>query len=210
MMFSFSPSYDDSDVTDCLVARAKTGDNSAYQSLIARVNDRLLFFVRARMGSKLRRRVQAEDIVQETFLQAHKSFDSFANQGEAAFCKWLYRIAEHRILDQAAHFGASKRAAEGQALSVDPALAEILPIDHTGPATEAGLRDDQERILDALTNLEEDDRDLLLMRFFHELPLQAMAEKLDRPKTTIRRALARAIRALGRCLLDDGDKPNPN
>lgn len=71
-----------------LIARARTGDNKAFEALVLNYKDRLYGIassVCARMPS------EAQDVAQETFISALKHITSF--KANAAFGTWLYRIA---------------------------------------------------------------------------------------------------------------------
>ena len=71
-----------------LVARARAGDNKAFEALVLKYKDRLYGIassVCARMPS------EAQDVAQETFISALKNINSF--KANAAFGTWLYRIA---------------------------------------------------------------------------------------------------------------------
>ncbi|WP_431477472.1 sigma-70 family RNA polymerase sigma factor [Massilia eburnea] len=70
-----------------LVERARAGERTAFDLLVARYQRRLLRLV-LRL---LRDPAEAEDVVQETFLKAYRALPRF--RGEAAFYTWLYRIA---------------------------------------------------------------------------------------------------------------------
>lgn len=71
-----------------LIARARKGDNDAFEALVLRYKDRLYGIassVCARMPS------EAQDVAQETFISALKNISSF--KANATFGTWLYRIA---------------------------------------------------------------------------------------------------------------------
>ena len=73
---------------DELVARARAGDNKAFEALVLKYKDRLYGIassVCARMPS------ETQDVAQETFISALKNINSF--KANAAFSTWLYRIA---------------------------------------------------------------------------------------------------------------------
>ena len=72
-----------------LVERARAGERTAFDLLVARYQRRLLRLV-LRL---LRDPAEAEDVVQETFLKAYRALPRF--RGEAAFYTWLYRKQRH-------------------------------------------------------------------------------------------------------------------
>jgi RNA polymerase sigma-70 factor (ECF subfamily) len=76
-----------------LVARCRAGDLAAFEELYAAHAGRL-FSVACRM---LGNASDAEDLLQEIFLSAHRKLESF--RGEAALGTWLYRLATNHCLD---------------------------------------------------------------------------------------------------------------
>ena len=78
---------------DPLVAAAKAGDEAAFATLVERHRRELHVHCYRMLGSF----EEAEDLVQETFLRAWRSRDSFA--GGPGFRAWLYRIATNASLD---------------------------------------------------------------------------------------------------------------
>ncbi len=65
------------DETERLVRRAKAGDRSAFDELIEIHRDRLTSWVRTRVGEKVRRSTDVEDLLQDTYLRAFEALDRF-------------------------------------------------------------------------------------------------------------------------------------
>src|SRR4029434_5023749 len=62
-----------------------------------------------RLGARLRETVDSGDILQETFMAAVRSLDSFEMREEASLINWLSRLAERQIIAAADYHGAKKR-----------------------------------------------------------------------------------------------------
>ena len=75
-----------------LVAQAKLGDENAFAKLYEHYNRRIMSLC-LRM---LRNQAEAEELVQDTFVQAFRRLDTF--RGESAFSTWLHRIAVNLVL----------------------------------------------------------------------------------------------------------------
>ena len=187
---------DDDDRTDALVDLARAGDASSYNRLFARVADRALLYIRLRLGPALRAKVDPLDVLQETYLEAHRSFAHFRPQAEGAFLRWLYGIADNRLRNLADHWRAGKRAAARET----PGVIERLRASQTGPATACGRAEQNDRLLAALESLGADEREALVLRYFHESTLEAIALAMDTSISSARRLLARAELRLGRAL----------
>ena len=182
--------------TRALLQRAKGGDQGAYNKLFDRHRDRLRFYIDVRLGKKLRQQVEASDIVQETLLQAHRSFDSFDNSEQSSFLAWLYRIADNRMRDLSGHLNAQKRS-PGVPVLRGTEVSKEIQAQQRGPATEAAWDEEKARLLEALDEIESSDKELLLLYFLSEMSYQQIADQLSIPKTTVRRQIAKASVQLG-------------
>jgi RNA polymerase sigma-70 factor (ECF subfamily) len=76
-----------------LVALAQSGDERAYEALVVKYQRRIARHV----ARYMRRAVDVEDIVQETFIRAYRGLASF--RGQSTFYSWLYRIATNAALN---------------------------------------------------------------------------------------------------------------
>ena len=111
-----------------LLARARRGEQKAFDRMFARALPRLEWFIGLRLGSGLQSRLETADVVQESYGVAWEKLSDFEARGEGSFVRWLCAIAGHQILRLAAHHGAQRRAgptpgAADQALALarDPA-----------------------------------------------------------------------------------------
>ena len=92
-----------------LVKRAQTGDRAAFDQLAESVTDVVLASIRRRIGPELREKLDAEDVLQETFLRAFVSVEDFRWEGEKSFERWLRGIATNFILHSARRYGLRKQ-----------------------------------------------------------------------------------------------------
>lgn len=190
------------DATEELVRRARDGDAAAYDRLFDQVSERVLVYIRCRLGRSLAAHVDCLDVLQETYLHAHRSFTTF-EPGRGDFMGWLCGVADHRLRDLADHHGAKKRRPPGGALvQASTALARVRA-EQTGPATAAARRDRDERLVAALEGLEPDAREAVLLRHFRGYTLDAVALALGTSERTVRRLLAKATSRIGRELSAD-------
>lgn len=150
------PSEPTDDEMAALVRRAQDGDADARDELFAGVRPRLERWIAARMGPALRSRLDVEDALQDTLLEAHRSLDKFQATGARAFFGWLVAVAENRIRDLVDRFRAAKR---------DPAreqdLTSKIESARTTPTGRAVRREEHERLLTVMASLPEIHRDVL-------------------------------------------------
>jgi RNA polymerase sigma-70 factor (ECF subfamily) len=192
-----------------LVLRAQKGDTDARDRLFRRYYERVHAIVRARLGAKLRARVESGDIVQEALVAAFKSFDKFEMREEASFIQWLSKIVEHQITAAADWHGAKKRdlekevplpttAGDGGTATVPIELPDsdgLRPIDILGDS------EDKERVLLCLERLPEVYREVILSRDFTGASWEGVAEETGRPSAAAARMMhARALVELGQLL----------
>lgn len=171
-----------SDYTTNLLKLARSGDRSAYDRLFGLQRERALFFIRAKLGPQLREKVDSQDVLQESYLMAHKDFPDFAGADEQAFQGWLYRIIENRLKDLGGFHAAGKRQP-----------VPLTASNPTGPATRAHRLENRELVGNALDELAQDHRDVLLHRFFGGLSAEETGELMGRTAGAVRKLTARAL-----------------
>ncbi len=115
-------------LTLLLWRQAKAGDRSAFDRLFGLHTDRLLVFVRAKLGGALREKIEAEDVLQEAFVAALHSFDDFEYTDDGAFLRWMCRIIDHRLRDAHDYFTAKKRQKVALPKSPRPGLLRHWPV----------------------------------------------------------------------------------
>ncbi|HEV3025329.1 MAG TPA: sigma-70 family RNA polymerase sigma factor [Pirellulales bacterium] len=176
-------------ITQILCQRARQGERAAYDRLFTLHADRALLFIRARLGPKLRAKVESQDVLQEAYLAAHQGFARFEYTDEGAFTRWLCRIIDNRIRDLGDHFGALKRQA-----------VELPRSDPTGPVTALDRAEHRAKVGRALDALDDDHRRVLLLRYFEGLSAEEAGQQMNRTAGAVRKLTARALADLGKQL----------
>ena len=170
-----------------LVQETLEGNQLSFQLLVERYQDRIFGLVR----HYTRNAVELEDIVQDTFIKAFHRLETFQHQ--SSFSTWLYRIAVNTSLDFL------KRRGRNPVQSVeDPEIAAGDDPREFGtqraPAPDAGL--EQEEIAqvthEALEELPEIFRTVLVLREFEEMAYQDIADMLGISIGTVESRLFRA------------------
>ena len=176
-------------ITRSLWQRARSGDRSAYDRLFALHADRALLYTRARLGARLREKMESQDVLQEAYLAAYRDFEQFEYTDESAFTRWLCRIIDNRVRDLGDHHGAAKRQA-----------VALPTLEGTGPVTALDRAEHRRRVERALDALEEDHRQVILLRFFEGLTAEEAGQRMSRSAGAVRKLTARALAELGRKL----------
>jgi len=167
-----------------LIAQSVRGDRAAFGELVRRHQDRLYNTVFRLLDNA----EDAQDVVQEAFLNAHQSLDAF--KGDSQFFTWLYRIA----VNQAISLKRKRRfVLSADARRVGQPVAE--PIDEsvdTEPGRALERREDERKLRDALNRMSPEHRAVLVLKDFDGQKYEAMADILGVPIGTVRSRLHRA------------------
>lgn len=199
------PERIDPNVTE-LVRLAKAGDRDAYDRLFGAAADRVLAFIRLRLGKKLRADQDSLDVLQEAYLAAHRAFSTFESGDSKAFFRWLCQIVETTIRGLADFAGAAKRRAPGERERLSAVIDRARSM--SGPASQAMKKDDHRQLADALETLDPANREIVLLRFFVGLSTDVIAATIDLPETTVRRTCAKAVLRLGDLLKIHEERPS--
>jgi RNA polymerase sigma-70 factor (ECF subfamily) len=176
-------------VTKILCDQARAGSREAYDRLFALHTDRVLLFIRGRLGPKLRTCLESQDVLQDAYLAAHQAFAQFTYTDDGAFMRWLCRIVDHRLCDLGDHYAALKRQP-----------VEIPRSNPSGPITQLDRAEHRERVAQALDKLSDDHRQVLLLRFFEGWSAEEAGAKMQKTAGAVRKLTARALVELGKNL----------
>jgi len=172
-----------------LIQRILQGEANAYSDLVRKYQQRLFNTMVHVIGS----REDAEDVVQESFVQAYLKLGTF--QGNSAFYTWLYRISFNIAI--------SHRRRRKKTQSIDQVREDIgqEPIDRgEGPGRRMEQQENVHQIHTALEKLSEEHRDVLVLRELEGMDYDRIADVLDLPVGTVRSRLHRARGHLKECL----------
>lgn len=187
-----------------LVERLRQGDDQALGELFSRFRERLWKLVNFRLSPRLSGRVDADDVLQESYLAAAERIRHFLDNPSISIFVWLRLIVLQTLTDvERRHLGARMRDANREvSLQVQPAgqstsfsLAAQLLGNLTSPS-QAAIRAEQASQLEAaIDNMNPIDREVLALRHFEELTNQETAEVLEIEEKA---ASIRYVRALKR------------
>ncbi len=176
------------------VARFLAGDVSAFETLVRRYSG-MVFALAARLVGPL----DAEDVVQETFLRAWRGLSGF--RGESSLKTWLYSIALNRVRDRRgtlarlrALFDAEGPGGDGPDFSLVDGLAD----GGLTPEENAARAEERRRLRKAIAALPEEFRLAVVLRDLEGLSYEEVASVLEVPVGTVRSRLAR-----GRAILKE-------
>lgn len=185
-------SKEDSSLT--LLERARAGDRTALDLLVARYLPRLQRWASGRLPRWARDLADTQDVVQETLFQTFQRIEAFDSRGEGALQAYLRQAVLNRIRDELrrAKRRPSKTELDSQAEGSD-----------RSPLEEAIGQQAIARYEQALASLRLEDRELVVARIELGYTYQEMAELLHRPtanaaRMAAERAIIRLARELGK------------
>ncbi len=160
---------------------------------------RLRLLIEYLAGGAVRRRVEAEDLVQEVYLRAlsTRPEDVPAEEpGDAALGRWLNTIARHVVIDAARAARAAKRDGNEERLARSTwSRFGALPAAGPGPATQVVLAEDEGRLIDAYRSLSPDHRRVLGLRQFEGLSAAEAGRRMGRSEVAVHSLFRRALEA---------------
>ncbi|MCA9215698.1 MAG: sigma-70 family RNA polymerase sigma factor [Planctomycetales bacterium] len=199
---------EDSDETLDLIDRAQAGDRDAFDLLFQRYSDELYRFVNLRLDARIRSRVAASDIVQDTQLEAFRRFVDYCQRKPMPFRVWLRKNAYERLLNvRRDHVQTAKRAIGREQPLLDESsvlLAGKMSDSMTSPSERVSKLEYREAIAIKIQSMSEDDRNVLLMRHVEGMSHQDIANVLGIEHATSRKRYARALVKLEMLLRESG------
>jgi RNA polymerase sigma-70 factor, ECF subfamily len=186
-----------------LVDAARRGDREAFRTLFERYHRRAY----ALAYGVVRHQDDALDVVQDAFIKAHKYLDKF--EGNSSFYTWLYRIVMNLSIDHLRKHRRVKPVELDESKIEDGGDDGLLPKLLGGnPGRSLVDKEIRARIDEALAELSENHRAVLVMRELEGLSYEEMATAMDCSKGTIMSRLFHARRNMQKRLLDLIDNPS--
>src|SRR5262249_20095326 len=171
----------------------------------------LALIARMQIGSRLQGKVDESDLVQETFLEAHRNFERFRGTSEAQFVSWLRQILAAQMANLLRRYlGTQERdirlereiadAIDRSSVALDRALVESM----SSPSQQAARREQAVLLADALSQLPADYREVIVLRHLEGLTFPQVAERMGRSVDSVEklwlRGVTRLRQVVGECV----------
>jgi RNA polymerase sigma-70 factor (ECF subfamily) len=187
----------DSTSTDALIAAIADGDHAAVDELLARHRAYLRRMVDVRMDAAMRPRVDPSDIVQETLTVASRRLGDFIERRPTSFRIWLRRKAIERLVEaRRKHLALKRDARRDNSISDASSLAIARGLFRESAGHAAMRRELSEQVRRAMTQLNELDQEIILLRHAEGLSNVEAAEVLEVDPGTASKRYGRAIARL--------------
>jgi RNA polymerase sigma-70 factor (ECF subfamily) len=183
-----------------LINEARGGDAAKLGRLLEAYRRYLSLLARLQIGQHLQGKVDASDIVQETFLEAHRNFPGFRGSTEGELICWLRRILAGKLADLVRRYiGAQGRDVRLER-EIDHALDRssvllgqglVSPL--ASPSQQAAHREQAVLLADALQELPPDYREVLVLRHLEGLTFPDVAKRMGRSLDSVEKLWMRGL-----------------
>ncbi len=199
----------DSRETHEIVRLSGTGDPAALEDLFSRHRERLRRMVRIRLDPRLGGRIDDSDVLQDVYLEASRRLPKYLEDPRAPFFVWLRSLAGQKLVDlHRFHLGAKARDVRREVASfrrpmptaTTAVLAAQLLGDLATPSEEVMQVELENRLREALENMEPKHREVLVLRHFESLTNVEVAHELAIAVSTASERYVRALKKLKQIL----------
>ena len=195
-------------VAQQLIATEGQAREQLLGQLMEDYRERLLRMVHLRMHPHVRSRVDASDVIQETYIEARRQIETYVKNPRLPFFLWLRRLAGDRVMRaHRTHLDAKKRDSRRECEPSDalpdvsaPALTEFISASQTTPTqgvARAELAQRVKELVDALSPL---DREIVSLRHFEHLSNDEAAIELGISQQAASNRYVRALKRLSNAL----------
>jgi RNA polymerase sigma-70 factor (ECF subfamily) len=169
-----------------LVAEARDGNEKAFRKLVERCQPMVFAVVRGVLGE----REDVEDVVQDVFVRVYRGLPAF--RGDAKLSTWVYTIARNEAVN-------AGRKRDPRAETIDDVVVET-PED-ARPDEQYQRKRQREHLGRCLSELDEDFRVALELRYMGEMSYEEISEAMGLPIGTVKTYIHRGKIELKRVLV---------
>jgi RNA polymerase sigma-70 factor (ECF subfamily) len=190
-----------------LIDRARREEAGALDRLLDSYRNYLRLLARTGLDASLQGKADPSDLVQDALLKAAVRFEQFRGASDAELAGWLRQILTRCLTDFVRHYQTGNRHV-GREHSLElllnrstQAMEEILAVDSSSPSDAAQRRDLGVVLSDALAELAEDQREVIVMHHLQGLGWDEVSRRMGRTTGAVRMLWTRALKQL-RPLID--------
>jgi RNA polymerase sigma-70 factor (ECF subfamily) len=186
-----------------MILEARAGTDAALGPLLDLYRNYLRLLARVEIGRRLQGKLDASDLVQETFLEAHRHFTQFRGTSEPQFVSWLRQILAAKVANLVRHYlgtqGRDVRLEQGLAADLDNSsrlLGADLVAALSSPSQQAVRREQAVLLANALERLPEDYREVIVLRHLEGLSFPEVARRMGRTLDSVQKLWLRGLARL--------------
>jgi len=193
----------DPNTTQALLDRIRGGDDAALGRLLESYSNYLTLLARVQIGRRIQGKVDAGDVVQEVFLEAHRQIANFRGTTEAELVAWLRKILAGQLaLTLRRYLGTKGRDVNlerelGYQLDQSSQVMDGGFVASTStPSQHVSRREQAVLLADALDRLPPDYREVIILRHLESLPFAEVASRMGRSEDSVQKLWVRALASL--------------
>jgi RNA polymerase sigma-70 factor (ECF subfamily) len=191
-----------------LIEQARREEPGALDRLLDSYRNYLRLLARTGLDASLQGKADPSDLVQDALLKAVQRFGQFRGTSDAELAGWLRQILARCLADFVRRYRTGGRRA-GREQSLDQlldrssqAMERVLATDGTSPSASAERRDLGVVLSDALAQMSEDHREVLVLHHLEGLGWDEVGCRMERTPNAVRKLWARALNEL-RAMMDE-------
>ncbi len=188
-----------------ILTRARKGDDAALGHLLEQYRPYLTLLARLQIGRHIQGKADCSDVVQETFLEASRHFVRFRGETEAEFTAWLRQILAtclshlvRRYLGTQARDVRLERTLENDLDQSSRAINQSFVAIQSTPSQRASHREQVVLLSNALHELSEDYREVIVLRHLEGLTFPQIAERMGKSVDSVEKLWIRGLTRLRR------------
>jgi RNA polymerase sigma-70 factor (ECF subfamily) len=191
-----------------LIDRARRQEPGALDRLLESYRNYLRLLARTGLGASLRGKADPSDLVQDALLKASQNFGQFRGANDAELAGWLRQILARCLASFVRHYTTgARRAGREQSLErlldrSSAAMEGVLAADGTSPSESAARRDLGVVLSDALAQLSEEHREVIVLHHLEGLGWDEVGRRMGRTAGAARKLWTRALNQM-RPLIDE-------
>ncbi len=184
-----------------LIERCKAGDMLAFEEIVHQY-ERLVYATAYRM---LNNHSDAQDVSQEVFIKVYKKLDSY--KPTYSFGAWISTITSNTSIDYIRkHKKQSLLSLDKEIEFEDSSVGLTLESDDLTPEQELMQKEKRELIQKAIELLDDESRELIILRDINGIPYNEIAESLDLKLGTVKSKISRSRIKLQKIILSFGEQ----
>jgi RNA polymerase sigma-70 factor (ECF subfamily) len=192
-----------------LLTEARNGHADALGHLLLRYRGYLTLLARLQLDQRLQAKIDPSDIVQETFLEAHRDFEVFRGTTEGELIAWLRAVLARNVANTIRHYQKTKQRDVNMERRIhqelgrsSQALDGAFVVARGTPSESLARRERAVLLADALESLPPDYREVPVLRHIQGLRLKEVAERMGRSVDSVKKLWARAVARIRHVLGD--------
>ncbi len=187
--FACSPSIQDSTIVAC-----RNGDANAWSQLHSRMETPLRQVAQDGLHKDLQTRVGVSDLVQDTFMLAHRSAREFRGTSWGEMTAWLKRILENQIAKTLRDQKWSQKRSLKREVRLQEMKHQDLPVLDAVTPSQALVAEEERELLDrALLQLPIADQELIVDHYKRKMSFAEIAQRSQRNEAAVRKQWSRAM-----------------